>query len=120
MNLRVIGSSRINTHKMVNSEESDINVLWHRRYTHLCFLHLSLLSRFKMADSLPDMEKTKGRWLTCSDGKQHREDIDMGASKVLELTHVEVCGPTRTPSLSSAWCILRLLDDFSQKSCVLS
>lgn len=53
-------------------------------------------------DGLPDMEKTQRKCKTCSDGKQHKEAINMGVVKVLELVYVEVVGMTRTPSLSGA------------------
>lgn len=48
------------------------------------------------------MEKTQRKCKTCSDGKQHKEAINMGVVKVLELVYVEVVGMTRTPSLSGA------------------
>jgi hypothetical protein len=44
--------------------------------------------------------------------------LDMEQGKALELVHVEVCGLTRTPSLSGAWYFMLLVDDFSQKSWV--
>jgi hypothetical protein len=48
------------------------------------------------------MEKTEGKCKACLVEKQHKEVIDMGASKALELVHVKICDLTRTPSLSGA------------------
>lgn len=69
----------------------------------LCFPHVSLTSRFKMADDFSNMDKTDGRCMTCSDGMQHKEATNMGAGKALELVHVEACGPTRIPIIIGAW-----------------
>jgi hypothetical protein len=65
MNLKVLDNRRVNLHKMVDSGDSNVNVFWHLRYGHLCFHHLSLLSRFDMVDGLSDMEKMKRTCKTC-------------------------------------------------------
>ena len=66
-----------------------------------------------MVDGLNYMEKIEGRCTTCSLGRQCKEVIDMGVGKALELVHLTICGPTRTPLLSGARYFLLLVDDLS-------
>jgi transposase InsO family protein len=55
----------------------------------------------------------------CVEGKQARRPVptDGGtfATKILELVHSDVCGPTKTASIGGARYFLTFIDDFSSK-----
>jgi hypothetical protein len=71
-----------------------------------------------MVDGLPNIEKTKGRCMTCLAGKKHKEFIDMGTSIALGIVHVELCNLTRLPSLLGVRYCFLAVNDFSQRLCV--
>ena len=55
----------------------------------------------------------------CQAGKQHRSSFTNGeswlASKVLQLIHVDICGPMNTSSITGCKYFLLIVDDFSRK-----
>ena len=54
---------------------------------------------------------------SCVKGKQHQETFPSQASqcatKVLELVHMDLCGPMQTISLGGSLYFMLLVDDFS-------
>jgi hypothetical protein len=68
---------------------------------------------------LPKMEKTgKGVCDSCQLGKQtraaHKKTSGIQTSRNLELLHMDLMGPTRTPSLGGKRYILVIVDNFSR------
>ena len=59
---------------------------------------------------------------TCQTGKQHHTPFTSGnswqASHVLQLVHVDICGPMTTPFVLGSRYFLLFVDDFSRKTWV--
>eukprot|EP00253_Pinus_taeda_P002078 PITA_02078 len=96
-----------------------INTLWHQRYGHLNMQYLSQLSREGLVTGLPDIQTQQlGICGACQVGKQHRSSFTNGeswrASKVLQLIHVDICGPMKTSSITACKYFLLIVDDFSR------
>jgi hypothetical protein len=91
---------------VVDKGDTDANSIWHHRYGHFCFQHLSFFSRLGMIVGLLDIQEEEGRYATCLTMEQHKEVVDtsraLRANIVLQVVQVEICGPTNTPSLSGA------------------
>ena len=92
---------------------SPISTLWHQRYGHLNMQYLSQLSREGLVSGLPDIQTQQlGVCGACQAGKQHRSSFTNGeswrASKVLQLIHVDICGPMKTSSITACkyFCLL--------------
>eukprot|EP00253_Pinus_taeda_P006391 PITA_06391 len=99
---------------------SPISTLWHQRYGHLNMQYLSQLSREGLVTGLPDIQTQQlGICGACQAGKQHRSSFPNGeswrASKVLQLIHVDICGPMKTSSITACKYFLLIVDDFSRK-----
>eukprot|EP00253_Pinus_taeda_P014834 PITA_14834 len=98
---------------------SPISTLWHQRYGHLNMQYLSQLSREGLVSGLPDIQTQQlGVCGAFQAGKQHRSSFTNGeswrASKVLQLIHVDICGPMNT-SITACKYFLLIVDDFSRK-----
>jgi hypothetical protein len=92
---------------LMSSSGHDRCLLWHKRYDHLNLCYVSFLTNKKMVDGLLDtLEKQDNVCSTCLVGKRKRnpcdEGKDWGAKVLLELIHVDTCGPVKTISFSSA------------------
>ncbi|KAL6317123.1 hypothetical protein AAG906_029875 [Vitis piasezkii] len=77
--------------------------LWHRRFGHLNFNRLKMLCQRKMVQRLPNTIEEKNEICDdCALGKHHRQsfpkEVAWRAKKVLELIHIDICGPMSTPS----------------------
>eukprot|EP00253_Pinus_taeda_P025809 PITA_25809 len=99
---------------------SPISTLWHQQYGHLNMQYLSHLSREGLVSGLPDIQTQQlGVCSACQAGKQHRSSFTNGeswrASKVLQLIHVDICGPMKTSSITACKYFLLIVDDFSRK-----
>eukprot|EP00253_Pinus_taeda_P016023 PITA_16023 len=99
---------------------SPIGTLWHQRYGHLNMQYLSQLSRDGLVSGLPDSQTQQlGVCSACQAGKQHRSSFTNGeswrASKVLQLIHVDICGPMNTSSITACKYFLLIIDDFNRK-----
>eukprot|EP00253_Pinus_taeda_P036695 PITA_36695 len=99
---------------------SPISTLCHQRYGHLNMQYLSQLSREGLVSRLPDIQTQQlGVCGACQAGKQHRSSFTNGeswhASKVLQLIHVDICGPMKTSSITACKYFLLIVDDFSRK-----
>jgi hypothetical protein len=93
--------------------------LWHRRYGHLHFKGLSILSRKQMVKGLPHLHESSTVCTVCMTGKQHREFIPRKsmwrATQKLQLIHADICGPITPESSSHKRYILTFTDDYSRK-----
>eukprot|EP00253_Pinus_taeda_P006371 PITA_06371 len=76
---------------------------------------------YRLLDTgLPDIQTQQlGVCSACQSGKQHRSSFTNGeswrASKVLQLIHVDICGPMNTSSITACKYFLLIVDDFSRK-----
>ncbi|KAI5335964.1 hypothetical protein L3X38_026098 [Prunus dulcis] len=71
-----------------------------------------------MEHGLPQLEEQSGVCEGCQFGKQHRnvfpKDQAQRASKVLELVHVDLCGPMRNESVARNRYFMLIIDDFTR------
>jgi transposase InsO family protein len=100
----------------------DDNWLWHHRYGHLNFRSLKFLGENNLVDGLPLIQHVDALCESCVFGKHHRNVFPKGearrASKQIELVHVDVCGPMRTPSLNNRKYFIVFVDDYSRMTWV--
>ncbi|KAI5318138.1 hypothetical protein L3X38_037846 [Prunus dulcis] len=91
--------------------------IWHKRLGHLNFGGLKQLRDKEMVHGLPQLEEQSGVCEGCQFGKQHRnvfpKDQAQRASKVLELVHVDLCGPMRNESVARNRYFMLIIDDFT-------
>ena len=87
---------------------------------HACFGHLKvdyLFKTAKMVVGLPTLSGHKNLCNSCIKGKQHWEVFSPQASccatKILELVHMDLCGPVQIASLGGSLYFMLLVDDFS-------
>ncbi|KAI5334921.1 hypothetical protein L3X38_025054 [Prunus dulcis] len=92
--------------------------IWHKRLGHLNFAGLKQLRDKEMVHGLPQLEEQSGVCEGCQFGKQHRnafpKDQAQRASKVLELVHVDLCGPMRNESVARNRYFMLIIDDFTR------
>ncbi|KAI5343342.1 hypothetical protein L3X38_011218 [Prunus dulcis] len=96
--------------------------IWHKRLGHLNFGGLKQLRDKEMVHGLPQLEEQSGVCEGCQFGKQHRnafpKDQAQRASKVLELVHVDLCGPMRNESVARNRYFMLIIDDFTRMTWV--
>lgn len=99
-------------------EALDDSWLWYKRYCHLNFYGLKLLSQKKMVDGLPTINSSLQPCEACIMGKQHKVSFPKGrswrAGAPLELIHTNLCCPIKTPSLCQCRYFLTFIDDYSR------
>lgn len=91
--------------------------LWHLQYGHLNQKGLQLLKHKNMVAGLPQIKRETRICEGCIYGKMHRFPFPKTAwraSAPLELVHADICGPTRTPSLSNNRYFLLFIDDYTR------
>ena len=105
-------------HQALTSSVMSTEELWHRRYGHLNQHDLVQLQKKSMVEGLP---KLKSEHLECEAyalGKQHREEFPMHIEKkhreLIELIHIDVCGPMQTMSIGGERYFLIFVDDRSR------
>jgi hypothetical protein len=80
--------------------------LCHQRYGHLDLRNISYLDNKSLVDGLPEIQNQQGVCGACQVGKQHMSLFEGGqawrAKEVLQLIHVDICGPMKITSVSSA------------------
>lgn len=102
------------------AKSSFISNLWHQRYKQLNIHYLAQLVPKDLVHGLLEiLTQNQGVCGACQVGKQHRTPFKDGdswrASKVLQLVHVDVCGPMNTPSVIGSTYFLLFIDDFNHK-----
>ena len=98
-------------------EHVDDSHLWHLRYGHLNYQGLQLLKKRNMVVGLPSIQNNDRICEGCIYGKMHRLPFPKTAWRArapLELVHSDICGPTRTPSLSNKRYFLLFVDDYTR------
>ncbi|KAL8102990.1 hypothetical protein AgCh_027504 [Apium graveolens] len=87
---------QIKVQKCLKSVIKNDSWLWHLRYGHLGFSGLKLLSKTKMVNSLPEINKSENLCEMCVKGKQHSQSFPGGkswrANRLLEIVHTYIIG----------------------------
>ena len=87
-------------------------------FFHLIFHGLKLLKQKGMVQLLPEIHTEVDTYESFMMGKQHRKSFTKGvswrASVILELIHIDICGPMKTLSLGSQRYFLIFIDNFSR------
>nr|GEZ05248.1 hypothetical protein [Tanacetum cinerariifolium] len=93
--------------------------LWHRRLSHLNFDYINLLSKKAIVIGLPKFKYVKDQLCSsCELSKAKRSSFKSKAvpsSKgMLNLLHMDLCGPMRVASINGKKYILVIVDDYSR------
>ncbi|XP_038992978.1 uncharacterized protein LOC120116622, partial [Hibiscus syriacus] len=108
---------------LVAKDEHD-SWLWHRRLGHASMSVLQRLIQGDLVRGLPKLKFDNDKICdACAKGKQKRVSFksinDVSTSRVLQLIHVDLFGPTRTTSLGGKQYAFVLVDDYSRYTWVL-
>lgn len=102
-------------------QEADLE-LWHKRFGHLNFQSLCLLSRNDMVKGLPNFSGTAAMdCVGCIQGKQSRQPFSghrERARRPLERIHADVCGPITPQTWDGKRYFVTFTDDFTHFSVV--
>jgi hypothetical protein len=100
-------------HDIVNPSE-----LWHRRFSHLLYKALSVVS--KMVTCLLEIQaEPDGVCKGCAQGKNVKHSFSNRNNRVkgvLDIVHLDVCGLMSTTSLSGYVYYVSFIDDYSHKT----
>ncbi|EOY12396.1 Uncharacterized protein TCM_030909, partial [Theobroma cacao] len=102
-----------NTSHLALYSELDISEKWHRRFGHVNYSSLSLMSAKSLVKGLLGIVKPSKLCKACQLKKQTRKPFPKQsgwkASRKLELVHTDISGPIKTASLSGSryWAMLR-------------
>ncbi|PRQ55987.1 putative RNA-directed DNA polymerase [Rosa chinensis] len=101
---------------------SDASWLWHMRYGHLNFNCLRTLQQRSLVTGLPHITCSTRVCEECVIGKQHRDPFPKAgawrAKTVLQLVHLDICGPIHPVSNGNKRYFITFTDDFSRKTWV--
>nr|GEY76840.1 hypothetical protein [Tanacetum cinerariifolium] len=93
--------------------------LWHRRFSHLNFDYINLLSKKDVVIGLPKLKYVKDQ--LCSSCELSKAKRSSFKSKTvpslkgrLNLLHMDLCGPMRVASISGKKYIMGIVDDYSR------
>jgi len=101
---------------VMRNEHVDKSHLWHLRYGHLNYNGLQLLKHKNLVSGLPSIHNQAGICEGCVCEKMHHfpfPKTGWRAIAPLELVYANICGPTRTPSMSNKRYFLLFIDDYS-------
>ncbi|GKB79447.1 retrovirus-related pol polyprotein from transposon TNT 1-94 [Tanacetum coccineum] len=93
--------------------------LWHRRLSHLNFDYINLLSKKDIVIGLPKLKYVKDQLCSsCEVSKAKRSSFKtkvVPSSKgLLNLLHMDLCGPMRVKIINGKKYILVIVDDYSR------
>ncbi|MCO5559891.1 hypothetical protein L7F22_013495 [Adiantum nelumboides] len=92
---------------------------WHRRLGHRSHATIKLMKEKNMVHGLEGAMEGKEECRECALGKMHRLPFKhkrgITAHKILELLHVDLCGPMREESIGGASYLMMVVDDFSRR-----
>ena len=102
----------------------DQSWLWHGRLRHANMDLISQLNKDELVRGLPKINFQKDKVCeACQVGKQIKNSFKIknfiSTFSPLELFHMDLFGPLRTPSLGGKSCAYVIVDDFSKYTCVL-
>ena len=104
----------------LTANKDNLAWLWHRRLGHVSYNVLHKLVKHKMVKGLLEISFKKNQMFceSCTQRKQNRKlfktRTENLSTKLLELIHMDLLGPTRSMSLSGKRYGYVLLDDFSR------
>ena len=109
---------------MCNSIRLPNEVLWHQWMGHASYKHLSIVSKHESVLGIPKLSSiTNVIYGPCQLGKQtkakHPGTQTSATSRLLELLHLDLMGPTRTKFLGSKRYIMVVVDDFTSNTWVI-
>nr|GEY94210.1 retrovirus-related Pol polyprotein from transposon TNT 1-94 [Tanacetum cinerariifolium] len=93
--------------------------LWHRRFSHLNFDTINLLSKNDIVTGLPKLKFVKDHLCSsCELGKEKRKSfqskITPSSKRRLQLLHMDLCVPMRVASINGKRYVLVIVDDYSR------
>ncbi|KAI3728074.1 hypothetical protein L6452_16702 [Arctium lappa] len=93
--------------------------LWHRRLAHLNFKYIDRLAKNDSVRGLPTLRfQTDKLCRDCEKGKMkkvaHKPKPDFCTKDILEILHVDLCGPMKTKSIGKKRYVLVVVDDYSR------
>ncbi|KAJ9561822.1 hypothetical protein OSB04_006982 [Centaurea solstitialis] len=93
--------------------------LWHRRLCHQNFKDMDKLVSKRLVKGLPETRLSKDTLCpACEQGKMKRSShppkMDSNSKSLLDMIHMDPCGPTRTESLARKKYMLVPVDEFSR------
>ena len=99
--------------------KTSLGWLWHRRLAHVGMRSLKKLMKNDLVRGLRDMKFEKDKlYSACQAGKQvgntHPTKAYMSTTRVLELLHMDLFGPTTYKSLGGNLYCLVIVDDYSR------
>nr|KYP56996.1 Retrovirus-related Pol polyprotein from transposon TNT 1-94 [Cajanus cajan] len=112
-----------NTNCLITKEDN--NWLWHRRAAYIHMDHLNKLSRKELVIGLPKLKFSKGKLCdACQKDKQVKKASFKSKNQIsttipLQLSHMDLFGPSRTMSLGGNYYGLVIVDDYSRFTWVM-
>ncbi|GJW19713.1 retrovirus-related pol polyprotein from transposon TNT 1-94 [Tanacetum coccineum] len=93
--------------------------LWHRHLLHLNFDTIKLLSKYDIMIGLPKLKFIKDHLCSsCDLGKAKRKSFKTkntpSAKRLLQILHMDLCGPMRVESFIGKKYVLVIVDDYSR------
>jgi len=97
----------------------DLSLLWHRKIAHIHMDKLNKLVSKEFVRGLPKLKFEKDELCnTCQKGKQTRVSFKsknaVSTTRVLELLHLDLFGPSRTMIIGGNYYALVIVDDYSR------
>lgn len=100
------------------SKSSDVSWLWHMRMGHVNYKSLVMMNKDQMVHGLPKIIPPNVVCDGCLMSKQARKPFpakaNYSATKVLQLVHVDLCGPIQPSTSAGNKYFMLLVDDFSR------
>ncbi|KAI3728871.1 hypothetical protein L6452_17516 [Arctium lappa] len=93
--------------------------IWHRRLAHLNFKYMGRLVKHDSVRGLPVLRFQKDHLCQdCEKGKMkkasHKPKPEPCTSAILDILHVDLCGPMKTKSIGKKRYVLVIVDDYSR------
>lgn len=90
-------------HQALSSMTMTTKNPWNQRFGHINLHDLLLLHKQGMVDEIPILRNEHIDCEGCALGKIHRDEFPFSLNRrnkdILELVHIDICGPTQTRSL---------------------
>nr|GEZ59664.1 retrovirus-related Pol polyprotein from transposon TNT 1-94 [Tanacetum cinerariifolium] len=93
--------------------------LWHRRLSHINFDYINLLSKKDIVIGLPKLKYIKDQLcssyeLSKAKRSSFKSKVVPGSKGMLNLLHMDLCGPMRVVSINGKKYIMVIVDDYSR------
>ena len=99
------------------------NQLWHRRLGHLSQKNMRKLTITHAIRDDPDLKREREYDCSaCSKGKYVRKQYktkEFSSEAVLDIVHIDLCGPMRTKGLKGERYFVLFVDDYSRRTCII-